>query len=291
MTEIATGRRAQNRVTRNSELLLAATEIIETEGLNGLTMQAVAQRVGCAVGTIYTYFDSKSSLLAVLQVEAMKTMLATFERSAEAWDKAISEADLDAAAAVLVRLVASSRIFVALGEIHPKEFDLLQLMISTRDELTTAKDQDAVLPVALALINTLLILIDEAILVGALLAPPADPATGKIRDSDSSVSRTIRWAGGINGALLVSNASNVGSYNDENLAALFNGRQLALSLTDDLLLGWGASRQGLESACAFVDQLIATDRLVVLPTLEITDLTTKKADSKDTVILSELSTL
>mgnify|MGYP000349585698 CR=1 FL=1 len=43
----------------------AATRQISTTGEELLhTMQAVADRVDCAVGTIYTYFNSKASLIA-----------------------------------------------------------------------------------------------------------------------------------------------------------------------------------------------------------------------------------
>ena len=94
MTEATQGRREQNRVARNHDLLLAATEIIATEGVEGLTMQAVADNVGCAVGTIYTYFESKSALLAALQLAAIQTLIDTFTASAESWERAISKAIL-----------------------------------------------------------------------------------------------------------------------------------------------------------------------------------------------------
>lgn len=55
-----TGRRARNRIARHDQLMTASMEILAQEGVEGLTMMAVAERVGCAVGTIYTYFDSKS---------------------------------------------------------------------------------------------------------------------------------------------------------------------------------------------------------------------------------------
>ena len=64
MTVKPMGRRALNRVARHSQLMAAATEIFEESGLAGLTMQAVAERVDCAVGTIYTYFpDGRDQLV------------------------------------------------------------------------------------------------------------------------------------------------------------------------------------------------------------------------------------
>ena len=260
MPEATQGRRELNRETRNHDLLLAATEIIATEGVEGLTMQAVADNVGCAVGTIYTYFDSKSGLLSALQLAAIQTLLDTFTTSAESWERAISDADLDPVTAALVRLVAIGQILVAAGDIHEREFDLLQKLISTPADLTTDSDRQDVIPLALELLDTVRVFIDHATSVGAL----------SLSSSDSSVSRAVRWAGGINGSLLV---SNVGIEANRKNPPLFDGQALALSLAQDLLRSWGAPLPDLEAANLFVDHLIATDQLVALRSESIIDLT------------------
>jgi AcrR family transcriptional regulator len=277
MTAVASGRRAQNRVTRNNDLLFAATEIIATEGVEGLTKQAVPDRVGCAVGTIYTYFDSKSALLSALQVAALQTLIATFVSSSESWDAAITQLDLEPDAAALVRLVAVGHIFVAAGDVHEREFDLLQMLISTPADLTTEHDRESVIPLALGLLDTVRVLIDEAVLVGALTLP----------SSDSAVNRAVRWAGGINGALLV---SNVGIDEQRKISALFDGQALALRLADDLLLGWGASHTHLEAAHRFVDYLIETDQLIALPDERVIDLTETTVSLPGSIILSDYLT-
>lgn len=274
MPEATQGRRELNRETRNHDLLLAATEIIATEGVEGLTMQAVADNVGCAVGTIYTYFDSKSGLLAALQVNAIQTLIDTFTASAESWEHAISKADLDPAVAALARLVAIGQIFVAAGDIHEREFDLLQMLISTPADLTTDSDRQDVIPLALELLDTVRVFIDLAILVGALSLPI----------SDSSVSRAVRWAGGINGALLV---SNVGIEASRKNPTIFDGQAIALSLAQDLLLGWGAPLHDLEAANLFVDHLIATDQLVALRSESIIDLTRTIGSQSPSTILTD----
>ena len=274
MPEATQGRRELNRETRNHDLLLAATEIIATEGVEGLTMQAVADNVGCAVGTIYTYFDSKSGLLAALQVNAIQTLIDTFTASAESWEHAISKADLDPAVAALARLVAIGQIFVAAGDIHEREFDLLQMLISTPADLTTDSDRQDVIPLALELLDTVRVFIDLAILVGALSLP----------SSDSSVSRAVRWAGGINGALLV---SNVGIEASRKNPTIFDGQAIALSLAQDLLLGWGAPLHDLDAANLFVDHLIATDQLVALRSESIIDLTRTIGSQSPSTILTD----
>lgn len=274
MTEATQGRREQNRVARNHDLLLAATEIIATEGVEGLTMQAVADNVGCAVGTIYTYFESKSALLAALQLAAIQTLIDTFTASAESWERAISDADLDPVTAALVRLVAIGQILVAAGDIHEREFDLLQKLISTPADLTTDSDRQEVIPLALELLDTVRVFIDHASSVGAL----------SLSSSDSSVSRAIRWAGGINGALLV---SNVGIEANRKNPPLFDGQALARSLAQDLLRSWGAPLDDLESANIFVDDLIATKQLVALRSESVIDLTTTTVSQSPSTILSD----
>jgi AcrR family transcriptional regulator len=260
--------------------MAAATDIVTDDGLEGLTMQAVAERVGCAVGTIYTYFDSKSALLSALQVSAIQTLMSSYHAAAEMWESELDESELDEAVASLVRLVAFGRVFVASSDLHPREFELLQMLISTRQDLTTNEDRDSVLPIALALINDFRVLIDEAIEVGALTSVPTAGAPNDIEDPDSSLNRTLRWAGGLNGAMLV---SNVGVDPARINPALFDGRRLALSLADDMLVGWGAPPRTLASAHAFIEQMAERERLLPPgdPAPQVVDTDASEKDESD----------
>lgn len=255
MTIEPTGRRAQNRLARHEQLMTAATEIISDAGLSGLTMQAVAERVDCAVGTIYTYFASKSALLAELQVEAIKTLASSVDRSREIWDEEIEAAGLDPASAALVRLVAFGHLFVAGPELHPREFELLQVHISSRKRELTDEDTPAVVPHALGLLAQLHRMIDDALEVGAL----STRAELGEADPQQTLRRTLRWVGGLNGALLVSNATSDPAW---LTADELDGRRLAIALAQDMLLGWGAPPLTLASANDFVRNLAARDRLM-----------------------------
>lgn len=255
MTIEPTGRRARNRIARHEQLLTAATEIISESGLNGLTMQAVAERVDCAVGTIYTYFDSKSALLADLQVEAIKVLTSAIERSETVWDREIAAAELDEGLAALVRLVAASRMFVDAKRLHPREYELLQNHISGPEQVINDVDTLKVLPQVLMLLGHPHRMIDAAVAVGAL-------STGsRMGDDDSSqtLRRTLRWAGGLNGAMLVSNAPPDSVW---LTADMLDGRRLAFDLADDLLLAWGAPPRTLLLAKEFVDDLESRDQLL-----------------------------
>lgn len=49
-----------------SAILSAAAVIVEAEGIDGLTIRAVAQAVGYSPGALYEYFDSKEAILTAL---------------------------------------------------------------------------------------------------------------------------------------------------------------------------------------------------------------------------------
>lgn len=241
--------------------MAAASEIVSSQGLDGLTMQAVADRVDCAVGTIYTYFDSKSSLLTALQIAAIETLGQSFARSRQLWDSEIVDAGLDEPTAALARLVAFGHLFTTAPLMHPREFELLQVLLSTARRETSDEDAMRVVPHALMLINEFRVLIEAAIDAGVLEDGVPDGGAG-----DQSLSRTVRWAGGLNGALLVSNAAAVPTADPTGaplVPELFDGRVLALELAEDMLLGWGAPRDVLDAAKAFVEDLRARDLLVV----------------------------
>ena len=63
--EVARRRRARHSLSRD-EILDAAVALAETEGLNQLSMPALARRLQCAAMSIYKYFRNKDDLLDAL---------------------------------------------------------------------------------------------------------------------------------------------------------------------------------------------------------------------------------
>lgn len=253
------GRRARNRVARHDQLMKASMEIVAEEGVDGLTMMAVADRVGCTVGTIYTYFDSKSSLIAALEANAIRILLDLLHRVADTWEEGFDELDLPDDVASLARIIATGRLFVNLDRIQPREFEMLQMLLTVKQDLTTNQDRDTVLPVALALVNDINSAIEEAVTSGAISAPSQEPYGGLDQTPDTIFDRTIRLIGAVNGALL---ASNVGVNPERISPALFDGHRLGLSLVNDMLLGWGADRGTLLEAHRAVQALDEQGRLL-----------------------------
>lgn len=58
-----------------------AKALLLTEGLSGLNMRTIAERVGVAAGTLYNYFPSKEHLVVSIMLEDWVSMLKELEES------------------------------------------------------------------------------------------------------------------------------------------------------------------------------------------------------------------
>ncbi len=60
-------------------ILEAAARILETEGLEGYTTNAIAKRAGVSVGSLYQYFPNKDAITAALVLSDSETMARRME--------------------------------------------------------------------------------------------------------------------------------------------------------------------------------------------------------------------
>jgi AcrR family transcriptional regulator len=72
--------RQEETTARRRRLLNAAIEVLGEAGAERLTMEAVADRAGAAIRTLYNYFSSRDELIA----EALSRLLAEFREAVEA---------------------------------------------------------------------------------------------------------------------------------------------------------------------------------------------------------------
>ncbi|WP_308346447.1 TetR/AcrR family transcriptional regulator [Streptomyces sp. ISL-66] len=108
-------RRAQLREQLMQDSRDAAREIIAAGGLSGLTVKAVAGKVGVTPAALYRYFDGKHGLIRALYGDITAELISTVQTAVEHQDADDLSAKLHAAThAVLVWSVA-----------HPGEFSLL----------------------------------------------------------------------------------------------------------------------------------------------------------------------
>jgi AcrR family transcriptional regulator len=62
-------RRERLKQELREDILAAARDLFVIEGYANVSMRKIADKVGCAPGTIYLYFDDKDSLLSAICVE------------------------------------------------------------------------------------------------------------------------------------------------------------------------------------------------------------------------------
>ena len=91
-------RQARAQVTRNT-LLEAATHIIRRGGLAAFNTNAVAERAGVSIGSLYQYFPNKDALMVALIHQQQRRQLA----NAEAALTNLADADFETAVRTLVR--------------------------------------------------------------------------------------------------------------------------------------------------------------------------------------------
>ena len=77
--------RKKPKQTRSAEtvsaIVEAAARILERDGLGGFTTNAVAERAGVSIGSLYQYFPGKGALIGALIVRETSRLIADWEAS------------------------------------------------------------------------------------------------------------------------------------------------------------------------------------------------------------------
>lgn len=242
---VSDNRRERAREEKRRRFLDAASRVIDQDGLTGLTMQAVADQLDCAVGTIYTYFPSKAALVAALQEDAVHTLLASYRTAREVWDPALDDEELTDDLRALVQLQAFGAFFCAAAVVFRDEFQLQRMLLTERPPGVAPAELRETMPVVVRLAEVPRGLLDDAVALGAL-------------DDGDNLERVVRWLAALDGVLLLDNLSAVDRY-------LFRAQHHGRALTADLLTGWGAERAEVEVAASHVDRLAALGPLAPPP--------------------------
>jgi AcrR family transcriptional regulator len=91
-------RQARAIVTKDA-ILEAAAHIIIRGGLAAFNTNAIAQRAGVSIGSLYQYFPNKDALMVALIERSQREQVARVQAAADA----LSDADLETTVRVLVR--------------------------------------------------------------------------------------------------------------------------------------------------------------------------------------------
>jgi AcrR family transcriptional regulator len=242
---VSDDRRERAWEQKRQGLLAAASAVIDRDGLAGLTMQAVAEQLDCAVGTIYTYFDSKADLLGALQEKAVETLLASFRAARADWDEALAEEDLEDDLVSLVLAEAFGGFFCAASVVFADEFQLQRELLTERPLSGPGDGSRRSIAILLRLFEVPCRLLDEAVESEAI-------------EAGDNLDRVVRWVAALDGVLLLDNVAGLDRH-------LFRAPHHGRALTGDLLVGWGADRADVEVAQAHVERLAARGPLAPPP--------------------------
>jgi len=244
------GRRQRNRLARRDQYLRAAMRIVSDDGVERLTMQRMADDLDCAVGTIYTYFESKDALLSELQRLALDRISESYRVLRERVDPQLDERATDEVEAALARVILGLRFWVSTAEVYPDESNLFRSLTTRRTKMSP-DEAVRMLPSAWQLFALGSEVVQDAQDVGAL-------SPGRAGE------RMVTAAAALGGVLLLSGLAHF----DPDL---FAGPGLALTMVDDLVRGWGADPHRHASANALADALILEGPVVpVVPGIDMT---------------------
>ncbi len=219
--------------------------IVARDGIPDLTMQGVAEVVGCSIGTVYTHFASKGVLVADLQDLSVRRIARSFEAA-----RARNAVALDAVAATPMEragadLVLFGEFVVACWDALPEESHMLFSVLAERAVVVPAAELGRVLGPTLALLDMGREAVAGAALADAVVDGPA-------------MDRVIIGAAALLGVLLTSHLAHL---NDD----AFDHRRLARSAWRDMLRGWGMSEPLYHWSLAHVQALAANGSLAAVP--------------------------
>jgi AcrR family transcriptional regulator len=114
-TTTAPSRRERQRAATMAEIRTEARALLATEGIPGVSLRAVARRMGLTPAALYRYVDSHEELLDGMSADIHRDLVADLERARDALDPSQPGE----------RLLAVSRAFRAWALARPREFSLV----------------------------------------------------------------------------------------------------------------------------------------------------------------------
>jgi AcrR family transcriptional regulator len=219
MSVILPGRRELTRRRKVDAICAEALELIEQEGLEGLTIASLARRMSWAMGALYRYFPSKDALFMELQ-----------SRVVQAYCRAL-EAELDGIAETalpLQRVVFCAMHYWRWFRQRRSHASLIAMSLAHPQQLIDDQDGEHIFRTAFASLQRISDCFAAAEATGAL-------TTG------SSAERTVILWSNLLGLMQVEKLARFAP------SVIEVSRLLELSLAT-LLTGWGASKDALETA-------------------------------------------
>ena len=230
---------------RRAAILDTAMHLVARRGIDGLTLQAIAEALDYSVGALYRYFPSKGVLVAELQRGVIRVLDAQIRLLWERCDgwlvRERAEGPEPPAVVALLPLVALPSFYGHVASAVPEQFALLADSLGDPRQLIEDPDARRVFDDARSLFGRTAARFEEAARAGALAS--GDPLRRPL----------VLWAS-MHGVVQLRKLSRI------DPVLIDTGAMLA-ALVEALFLGWGADRSALERA----RQILADSDLAALP--------------------------
>jgi AcrR family transcriptional regulator len=232
----------RKRTARRREILSAALGLVESRGLDGLTIKLVAEELDYTVGALYRYFPSKSALVGALQRETVERIDALHGECIALCSELTDSAGKDSAWAALAPAVATVSLYSGYALRSPGPFGLLSISLGDPRHLIDDDDARAVLDAAAPIFARIGESLDRAVAEGAL-----EPGDGMDR-------AILLWAS-LHGVVQLAKLRRVGSERIDT-------DRLTPHLVEGLLCGWGAAPEAVRESHAQVGNAEIVERVL-----------------------------
>jgi AcrR family transcriptional regulator len=226
--------RDRRRAARTTEILSLALQQIENRGLDGLTLQSIADKLDYTVAALYRYFPSKDALIGELQ----RRVVAVLDRKLAETEEQCREAIPSLApkqretTGPLVPIAAAGVFYSGLAHSAPEAFGLLAISLGDPRRLIDDAHARAVVDTARPMLARIAEHAERAVEAGAL-------ASGNASD------RAVMLWGAVHGVAQLGKLSRL----DPQMLA---PERLCTTLVQSLLVGWGARPESAEHAITLV---------------------------------------
>ncbi len=211
--------RAARREVVTDTLLERAMELVEADGIEGLTLQRVAQSLGYVTTAVYRYFPSKDALVAALQRRAIGVVREHFER--ELLRRVGPLGDAAAPTRALAALLAAADIYLDLPRAEPRAWFLVAVLLGDPRPLLSDEESARTRPGVVEFLSGVGLLFEAAVRERAL-------------DPGSKEERVLTFWAALHGALCLEKARRIAP-------ELPPSRAIGLAAVRGLLAGWGAT--------------------------------------------------
>lgn len=241
-------RRRRNREKRTLRILRKAMHLVETEGVDCLTIHRLAKQLDYTVGALYRYFSSKDELVATLQCDGMTALqesMLEVRRESAAW---LEEHAVPTDVRLLVQVWALGEFYAAFAQTGSAHYHLLSMVLGHPEPVVTDSEAVRVLEVTQPIFQDLTELLDEAAKAGAL-------------EVSSSVDRALVLWSSLYGLMQVQKVGRL-------IPDWMNRERLLRQLLSGLLRGWGASPEAMDEAMRWAGNFRGYFPMAELATLD-----------------------